>query len=86
MAKKLAPSAKQKSQLMIHAVVFVIANILLWYFYDKGGMRVDVEGWAYPWPSWITAAWALALIGHWAALFTNYEDPGNEEYIRQAKG
>jgi len=86
MSKKITPSAKQKSKLILHAVIFVIANVLLWIFYDKGAMRVDVEGWAYPWPSWITAAWALALIGHWCALFTNYEDVGNKEYLRQAKG
>ncbi|MBL7774204.1 MAG: 2TM domain-containing protein [Chitinophagaceae bacterium] len=83
MANKIAPTSKQKSTLMLHAVIFVVVNALLWYFYDKGSMRVDVEGWAYVWPIWITAAWGLSLIGHWAAIHTNYEDAGNEEYLRQ---
>ena len=72
MANKIAPTSKQKSTLMLHAVIFVVVNALLWYFYDKGSMRVDVEGWAYVWPIWITAAWGLSLIGHWAAIHTNY--------------
>ncbi len=87
MAKKITPTAKQRSKLIIHAVIFLVVNVLLWMFYDKGALLIEsAKGIAYPWPAWITAAWALALIGHWAALFTNYEDPGNQEYLRQAKG
>ncbi len=87
MAKKIAPTAKQKSKLILHAVIFTIVNVLLWMFYDKEPLLVEsAKNIAYPWPAWITAAWALSLIAHWAALFTNYEDPGNEEYLRQAKG
>lgn len=87
MAEKIIPTSKQKSKLMIHAVIFVIANVLLWMFYDKPPLLIEsAKDIAYPWPAWITAAWGLALVGHWAALFTNYKDHGSDEYIRQAKG
>ena len=87
MAKKIAPTGGQKSKLIIHAIIFIIINVLLWVFYKEKPLRIEsAKGIAYAWPAWITAAWALALIGHWAALFTNYEDPGNDEYLRQAKG
>jgi hypothetical protein len=85
MAKKIAPTAKQKSFLMIHLLIFVVVNVLLWFTYDKGAMRVDVNGWAYVWPIWITAAWGLSWLGHWAAINTNYEDAGHDEYLRQLK-
>lgn len=87
MPKKIIPTGKQKSKLIIHAIIFIIVNALLWMNYEGPTLRIEsAPGVSYAWPAWITAAWALALIGHWAALFTNYEDPGNEEYLRQAKG
>ena len=78
MPAKIKPTGKQKSIFYIHCVVFAIATIASWMLYDKG-----VEGWAYPWPAWTTAAWGLSLIGHWCALFTSYEDKGHEDYKRQ---
>lgn len=86
MANKINPTSKQKSKLMVHAIIFVVVNTILWMTYQKDAMRVDVHEWAYPWVIWITAAWGLSLIGHWAALYKNFEDPGNAEYLRQAKG
>ncbi len=87
MGAKIKPTAKQKSQLIIHAIIFLVVNVLLWLFFDKPPLLIEsAKGIAYPWPSWITAAWGLALIGHWAALFANYEDAGTDEYLRQAKG
>ncbi len=87
MSKRIMPTSKQKTQLVIHAIIFVVVNALLWVFYDQEPLLIEgSKGWAYPWPSWITAAWALALIGHWAALFTSYEDKGHAEFVRQAKG
>lgn len=78
MTKRILPTGKQKSYFFIHAVVFAIVTTITWIVYDNG-----VEGWAYPWPAWTTAAWGLALIGHWCALFTTYEDKANDEYLRQ---
>jgi hypothetical protein len=49
----------------------------MWTLYDKGATT-----WVYPWPAWITAAWALSLVGHWCALFTSYEDAGLDEFNR----
>lgn len=78
MAQKIKPTGRQKSVFYAHVVIFAIVNIIMWMTYDKG-----VKGWAYPWPAWITAAWALAVIGHWCALWTFYEDKGLDEYHRQ---
>jgi hypothetical protein len=80
MPQKIKPTATQKRNFFIHLIVFLIASAIMWLTYDKG-----VEGWAYPWPAWITAAWALSLIGHWCAVYTSFEDPGHEEFIRQTK-
>jgi len=84
--KKIAPTAKQRSRLLIHAVIFAIVNIILWLTYDKAPLRVESGGEAYKWVSWITAAWGLALTGHWAALYRNYEDRYMNDYLEQAKG
>jgi hypothetical protein len=80
MPKKIIPTGAQKRNLAIHFVIFAIATIASWMLYDKG-----VEGWAYPWPAWTTAAWGLALIGHACAVFTSYEDKGHAEQARQAR-
>jgi len=79
MARKIQPTSKQKRMFIIHVIVFAIAVVLMWTTYDKG-----VKGWAYPWPAWITAAWGLGIIGHWCSLYTSFEDPGMDEYIRQS--
>lgn len=83
MPSKVAPSSSQKSKFYMHFVVFILANAAIWlYWYFVQGAK---EKWVYPWGIWITAAWGLSLLGHWAALFTNYSDNGNDEYIRQTK-
>ena len=79
MPKKIKPTAAQKRNLVIHFLVFAVATIASWMLYDNG-----VKGWAYPWPAWTTAAWGLALIGHWCAVYVSYEDKGHAEYTRQA--
>lgn len=80
MPKKVTPTGKQKQIFWIHTLVFAVATIFTWMIYDKG-----VEGWAYPWPAWTTAAWGLSLIGHFCAVFLSYEDPYFEEHLRQEK-
>ncbi|MEZ5047288.1 MAG: 2TM domain-containing protein [Chitinophagaceae bacterium] len=81
MLNKIIPTAKQKSNFVLHVIVFLIANATLWAFWYFGQGAKD--HWVYPWGIWITAAWALSLIGHWCAVYTNYEDVGNQEYLRQ---
>lgn len=78
MPKKIQPTKRQKTILVLHIIVFAIVNTIMWLTYDKG-----VKGWAYPWPAWITAAWALGLVGNFCLLFTTYEDPGQQEFDRQ---
>jgi hypothetical protein len=73
---KIPPTAKQKRTLMLHAVVFVIVNIILWLPWIT---KTD-NSFLYPWPIWVTSAWFLSLIGHWAALFTRVEDAGMDKY------
>lgn len=79
MSKKIKPTSRQKMIFIVHLVIFAIINFLMWTLYDKGATT-----WVYPWPSWITAAWALSLLGHWCTLYTSYEDHGLEEFNRMS--
>lgn len=78
MPRKIKPTGKGKSMLMLHAVVFAIVTALSWMMYDKHNGQ-----WAYPWPAWTTAAWALALLGHFCIVFASYDDPGYSTYRHQ---
>ncbi len=78
MPAKIKPTSRQKSFLVLHIVIFAIGTVVMWSTYSR-----RVKGWAYPWPAWITAAWALWLFGHFCLLFTSYEDAGANEYKRQ---
>ncbi len=80
MAKKIKPTGRQKSILIVHALVFAVVTFLMWTLYDKGA-----TSWVYPWPAWITAAWGLGLVGHICALFTSYEDHGMDEFHRMSQ-
>ena len=79
MAKNVKSTGKQKSMLLLHCAIFGIVTAITWMMYDK-----PLTGhWAYPWPAWTTAAWALALLGHFCIVFTSYEDPGYDTYRQQ---
>lgn len=80
MPRLIPPTGKQKSMFFIHLVVYLISFAAMWLLYDMGA-----EGWVYPWPAWITAAWGLGVIGHWGVVYRSYEDPGQVEYERQEK-
>lgn len=81
MPTRIIPTSKDKSRFMMHTVIFVLANAALWaYWYFVQGAN---HQWVYPWGIWITAAWGLSLIGHACAVYTNYEDQGSQEYLRQ---
>lgn len=81
MPKKITPTSGEKSKLMLHAIVFVLVNAGIWgYWYYGEGAK---DHWVYPWGIWITAAWGLSLLGHWASLYTNYEDEGVKAYLKQ---
>jgi 2TM domain len=78
MSKKVKPVGKQISMLLLHAAIFAAVTALCWLKYDpKNGH------WAYPWPAWTTAAWGLALLGHFCIVFTSHEDHGYDTYRRQ---
>lgn len=79
-SNKIIPTGRQKMIFVVHLIIFIIANAIMWMTY-KGGAK----GWVYPWPAWITAAWGLAIIGHMCALWTSYSDPGMEDYMRQTQ-
>jgi hypothetical protein len=78
MSNRLKPTAKQRSGFYIHLVVFAIATVLSFMFYDKGA-----KGWAYPWHAWTVAAWALCLLGHWCIVYTSTVDKGYNTYRQQ---
>ena len=78
MPTKVKPTGKQKSLLLLHIVIFAIGTALSWMLYDKGATH-----WAYPWPAWTTAAWALFVLGHWCIVYTSTEDKGYAEYRHQ---
>jgi hypothetical protein len=78
MSKKIKPTGKDKSMLALHFVIFAVATAASWLLYDKHDGH-----WAYPWPAWTTAAWALALLGHYCIVFMSYEDKGYTDYRKQ---
>jgi hypothetical protein len=79
MPKKIKPVGKQISMLLLHAAIFGIVTALCWIMYAPA----HPAHWVYPWPAWTTAAWALALLGHFCIVFTSYEDKGWKVYRQQ---
>lgn len=80
MSKRIQPTGKQKTTFLIHFIIYAVATVLQLTMYNKGA-----TSWVYPWPAWTVAAWGLALIGHWCAVYRSYEDKGHDEYTRQAQ-
>jgi 2TM domain len=80
MHKKVKPTGKQISMLLVHLAVFALATAASWMLYDKPSPD---HHWAYPWPAWTTAAWALAILGHFCIVFTSYNDKGYDTYRQQ---
>jgi fatty acid desaturase len=78
MPKKIKATKKQGVNWAIHLIIFILVNAVLWYICYAGK-----EGWQYPWPLWITSAWGLLVIGHACMIWSNYEDKGMDEWIRQ---
>ncbi|MCC7030292.1 MAG: 2TM domain-containing protein [Chitinophagaceae bacterium] len=83
MPSKVVPTSGEKSKFILHMVIFAIANAAMWIYWYYGQGAKDT--WVYPWAIWITAAWGLSLLGHWAGVHRNYEDAGVKEYQRQMK-
>lgn len=79
MSERIKPTAKQKSKLVLHFIIYAIACAIMFYVHHKQGEKE----WAYPWHAWIIAAWSLSLLGHFCSVFFSYEDSGNQEYQRQ---
>jgi len=80
MPRRLVPTSGQKRNFVIHFIVFAIAVVAMVLIHKKQGE----DGWAYPWHAWIIAAWSLAILGHFCAVFRSYEDKCYDEYRRQA--
>lgn len=81
--QKIKPSARQKRIFILHFVVFMVVNIVIWYL--RNHMMAVEHRWVYPLPAWITAAWGLAVVGHACALWSNYEDDAMREFVRQTE-
>lgn len=78
MPKKIKPTGKQISTLVMHMVIFAIGSAAMLLLYDKGATK-----WVYPWPAWTVAAWGLCLVGHICLVFTSTEDTGYDVYRKQ---
>jgi 2TM domain len=79
---KIAPTAAQTKMLWIHCAVFVVVNALLWFLWMQ--KPIPADGFKYPIHIWMTSAWALSLIAHWAAIYTKREDKGMEMFKHDA--
>ncbi len=78
--RKVPPTAAQKRVFFIHVAIFIVAVIAM--FMIHAGQEKAAGTWVYPWMAWPVAAWALAVIGHWCALWTTYEDKGLDDFNR----
>jgi len=78
MPKKIKPTSKQISMVVLHVIVFAIGSAAMLMMYDKGATK-----WVYPWPAWVVAAWALCLLGHLCVVFVSTEDKGYSDYRHQ---
>jgi len=79
MSEKIKPTAKQKSALMLHFVIFAIATAVMFFIHHKQGEKE----WAYPWHAWIIAAWSLSFLGHFCTVFFSFDDRGEKDYRKQ---
>ncbi len=79
MPKKIKPTSKQISMLVLHAVIFGVVSAASLFLYDKGANGK----WVYPWPAWTVAAWGLCLLGHFCIVFASTEDKGYSTYRQQ---
>ena len=80
MPKKIPVVRKQVSYWILHFIVFLIVNAILWYVCFHGKV-----GFVYPWPAWINAAWGLWVIGHACIVWASYEDTGYNRWLRESK-
>ena len=83
MANKILPTSRQKSIFFIHLIVFAIGVTVM--FLIHAGQEKAAKAWVYPWHAWPVAAWGLAVIGHWCALWTQSHDPAMDEFNRQTQ-
>ena len=81
---KINPTSRQKSIFFVHLIIFAVAVVAM-FLIHAGQEKAKGGAWVYPWHAWPVAAWALAVIGHWCALWTRYEDPAFDEYERQTR-
>lgn len=78
MPKRIPATKKSISRWIIHLVIFLVVNAALWFICFNGK-----EGWVYPWPIWITAAWGLTMIAHASVVWASHEDRAHDEFHRQ---
>lgn len=81
---KISPTGRQKSIFFIHLLIFAVGVAAMFFIHARQEAAIN-GAWVYPWHAWPVAAWALAVIGHWCALWTRYKDPAFEEYERQVR-
>jgi hypothetical protein len=80
---KIIPTSRQKMIFFVHLIAYIIGVIVMVMVH--GSQEKAARAWVYPWYAWPVAAWGLAVIGHFCALWASYEDPGMKDYEVQAK-
>ena len=80
---KINPTGRQKMIFVVHLIDYIVGVAVMLLIH--AGQEKAAHAWVYPWHAWIIAAWGLAVIGHMCALWTSYEDPGMEDYVRQTQ-
>ena len=78
MPKRIPPTKKAVSGWFLHLVIYLVGITILWFICFHGK-----EGWVYPWPAWITAAWGLAVISHACMVWASHQDKAFDEFRRQ---
>lgn len=76
--KQMEKKFAERQELAIHAVAFVLGNLLVWgiYFFAGGPDGID-----FPFPIFVTGGWGIGIIAH---LLTYYNKYGGGAVRREA--
>lgn len=63
---KIEKRYKQRGELVIHTIAFILTNIMLWLFWMFTG------GDYFPWPMFVTFGWGIGWISHIIEYYNKY--------------
>lgn len=76
--KQMEKKFAERQELAIHAVAFVLGNLLVWGIYMFAGGPADVD---FPFPLIVTGGWGIGIVAH---LLTYYNKYGGGAVRREA--